>query len=236
MSLQSGSRAKFIPTAAKNNFSPIANGHQSKMQQQPDWNGEQNNRNQPFPRPFEVMRLDRENRDHEIIREPRVADEAQVFWKFFTDAAGERDEAERDHQKRHEQVDRQHGVEFNFRHAVAARLEIRPEPLRAGPEKAEPGLERGAEVRLVGSQFVEQQPEIERDDSPDKRDMLEWRRNQFQKNIPIMTHANILTTCHRRCPVFLWQLVAGNGAGRLVSDFADGICAAGRTNGHCSAG
>jgi hypothetical protein len=57
------------------------------MQQQPDWNGEQNYRNQPLPRPFEVMRLDWENRDHEIIREPRVADEAQVSRKFFADAA-----------------------------------------------------------------------------------------------------------------------------------------------------
>ena len=35
------------------------------------------------------------NRDHEIIREPRVADEAQVSRKFFADAAGQRDEAER---------------------------------------------------------------------------------------------------------------------------------------------
>ncbi len=67
------------------------------------------------------MRLNRENRNHEIIRKPGIAEKCQVFWKFFAQAAHQRDRAQRQHQKRDEQIDRLNGVQFQTRTVPAVR-------------------------------------------------------------------------------------------------------------------
>ncbi len=67
------------------------------------------------------MGLNRENRDHEIIREPRVAEKFQVFRKSFAQAACQRDGTKHQHQKRDEQINRLDGVQFHARTVPAVR-------------------------------------------------------------------------------------------------------------------
>src|ERR1700709_1712569 len=57
---------------------PAAKWHQPKMQRPPDRHSKQPDGCQPVPSPIHAdVRLDREDGDHEIIREPRVSQETQ---------------------------------------------------------------------------------------------------------------------------------------------------------------
>ena len=97
-----------------------------------------------------------------------------------------------------------------MRQSLTALHEKRPEPLRAGPEEAEPGLNRRAEIRLVRRELVQQQAEVKRHDAPDERNMLEWRPNQLGENTPIMAHAHVVAICpRRRCSFLVPRSVEG---------------------------
>lgn len=67
----------------------------------------------------------------------------------------------------------------------AVRFEVGPEPLRARPKEAEAGLDCGAEVGFSGSEFVEEQCEVERNDAPDERGVLEGSAYEFDETVPI---------------------------------------------------
>src|SRR5579862_7518277 len=101
-----------------------------------------------------MMRLDRVNGDHEVITKAGVSQEGEIFGVMFTHTAVEGDEPQSQNNEGNEQIDRQHRIEFDDGATRLMRNKIRPEPLRSRPDKTEPGLNRGSEVRLGGRQFV----------------------------------------------------------------------------------
>src|SRR5947208_630778 len=155
----------------------IPDRHQTEVQQQPDGNGEDHDGDQSFPGPFQIAGLEGEDRDHEVIAESCVAEKRTVLRKLSADSADERRRAEAEHEESDEQVDRQHGAQFDPWRSDPLRFEVRIEPLRAGPKKAEAALNRGAIVRLRGRHFVQDQSEVERYDPPDPFHVLEWLSN-----------------------------------------------------------
>src|SRR5258708_22992633 len=78
---------------------------------------------------------------------------------------------------------------------------IKIEPLRTGPEKAEPGLDGRAKVRLGGGQFVQQQREVQWNNTPNQSDMRERGANQLREGRPIMEgHPALLLNPVKRSP------------------------------------
>src|SRR6266516_6499221 len=127
---------------------PIPDRHKPEVQQQPDRNGEDHNGNQSFPGPLQMAGLQGEDGDHEVIAESRVPQKGTMLRKLSADSADERHRADANHEEGDEQIDRQQGAQFNPWRSDPLRFEVRIEPLRAGPKKAEAALNRGAIVRL----------------------------------------------------------------------------------------
>ena len=104
--------------------------------------------------------------------------------------ADQRHGAQSDHQESDQQIDRQHRVQFESRGAFGPYAEIRKQPLSAGPQETEPGLDRRSIARLRGRHFIEDQRKVQRHNAPDQRHMLERSPDQFNKRGPIVvTHA-----------------------------------------------
>src|SRR5206468_12925790 len=101
-----------------------------------------------------MMRLDRINRDHEIIAEPSIAQEGEVFWIMFPQAAEQSNDTQTQDDESDEQIDRRHRVEFDDGATRFMCRKIRPEPLQACPDETKTGLDRRPEIRLGGRQFV----------------------------------------------------------------------------------
>ena len=97
-------------------------------------------------------------------------------------------QAQCQHEKGDQQIHRQHGVQFQIPAVGGMRHEIWPKPLRASPQKTEPGLDRRPEARPGGSQFIQEQREIQRPDAPDQCGVLERHCHQLDKKCPIMAH------------------------------------------------
>src|ERR1041385_762875 len=74
-------------------------GHQGKMQHQPDRNRKSGYGHHPVPTPGEIMRLNRKNRDHEIIAEASVAEEDAIFGKFAAKTANKGKYSQSQHQE-----------------------------------------------------------------------------------------------------------------------------------------
>ena len=145
----------------------FAEGHQPKVQDEPDWKREKRDGDEPVPSPRQVMRLYGEDHNHQIIGEARVAEEGTILEILSAQAAEEGESAKDEHEEGDKEIYRQHGVEGEVRASRAVRYEVGPKPLRSGPKKAEASLNGGTKVRLGGSQFVEEEREVERDDAPD---------------------------------------------------------------------
>ncbi len=158
------------------------------MQNQPDWDGEQRDCNQSFPRPRQLIRLDgalhRKDGDHEIVRKARVADKSEVTRKPFHQTTDKGERAEHQHQTGHGEIDGRHRIEFNFCDTVE--FHVRIKPLRARPQEAETSLERSAKIGFGRSHLIEQQSEVERHDAPDQFQMLERRADQLGENSQIV--------------------------------------------------
>src|SRR5436190_136708 len=60
---------------------------QSEVHQDPDRNCKEDDCYDPVPRPIKIVGLNREDRNHEIIAEPRVAEKTAAGRKFFAKAA-----------------------------------------------------------------------------------------------------------------------------------------------------
>ena len=120
--------------------------HQAEMEDEPDWKSEDCDGEQILPHPVEIMCLDREDHDHQIIREARMTEEGAVFGIFAAQAAEESKRAESEDEEGDKEIYGQHGIEGEVRPVSAMRTEVGPEPLRTGPEKAEAGLDCGAKV------------------------------------------------------------------------------------------
>src|SRR4051812_32588648 len=159
------------------------------MEDEPHRHSEKANRDQtvPGPRqcPWRVVRLDWENGDHEIVAEPGVAQEGAVFGIFPPQSANECQGAKSNHQEGHGQIHRRHGVPFNVRAGGSLAPEIGIKPLRAGPKKAESGLNGGPKIRFCRRHLVQKQREIQRHDAPDQSDVLEGRADEFNERGPV---------------------------------------------------
>lgn len=156
------------------------------MQYQPDRHGEQRDSDEPIPCPWQLICFDgalhREDGDHEIVRETRVAEEASVFRESLQQAADESDQSEHQHDGSDREIDGRHRVEFHIGDAVE--FDVGINPLRARPEKAEPGLDRGAIAGFRRRHLADDQAEIQRHNAPDQFQMLERRADQLGKNSP----------------------------------------------------
>src|SRR4051812_30483397 len=117
------------------------------MQHQPNRHREKNDGEQTVPGPVKVMRLDRIDRNHEVIGESRVSQKGPVFKETLSQPAKQRESSERQHQKGNEQINWD-GLDLDRRRGRQARMKIDIKPLRAGPKKAEPSLQRGAKIRF----------------------------------------------------------------------------------------
>ncbi len=157
------------------------------MEQDPDRYRKQDDRAQPLPRPSQVVGLDRVNRNHKIIAEPRITQKGEVFGIMFAQPAEEGDHTQNQDDEGDKQINGEHGVEFNNRPARFMPDEIRPEPLQAGPNETEPGLDGGPKIGFGRGQFAEQESEIKRHYAPNHRDILERRDNELNERSPIMT-------------------------------------------------
>src|SRR5277367_6885992 len=104
------------------------------MQHKPHWHREKYDGGQTFPGPFQVIFLYRslhgEDGDHEIIAEPRVAEEGAILRIASPQAAEERGHAHQYHERGDGQVDRPHFAQLEAASPVAVRSEIGIYPLR----------------------------------------------------------------------------------------------------------
>src|SRR4051812_5826603 len=108
---------------------PVANRHEAVVEDNPDGQRENDDREESFPCPRQVMSLDREDGDHEVVAEARVAEERAAGWIFASHATDQRKHAKRDHQASHKQVHRKHRVVFEAWHTGALRFEVGINPL-----------------------------------------------------------------------------------------------------------
>src|SRR6266576_3015117 len=66
---------------------PIPDRHQTEVEHKPDRHCEQRDGDQSVPGPLQIAGLDREDRDHEVIAEPRVPEKGTILRKLSADAA-----------------------------------------------------------------------------------------------------------------------------------------------------
>src|SRR6266849_7728783 len=121
----------------------FANRHQSQLQHSPNRDSEDKNSEQAVPGPIEVPRLDRKNRNHEIIAEARVADEGAVARITPAHSAHQRDDADEHHEDRDHDVHGEEGVKREVPLGVRNSGEVLAGPMRATPQEAEAGLYGG---------------------------------------------------------------------------------------------
>src|SRR5438034_148259 len=67
--------------------------HQAEVQDQPDREGEESDGEQSFPGPRQIVGLDGVDGYHEIVGEPRVAEEGAILGIFASKAAEEGERA-----------------------------------------------------------------------------------------------------------------------------------------------
>jgi len=118
------------------------------MHQKPNGPSEHSNRQQPLPGPIQVSRLNREDRDHEIVAESRMAQERAVAQILFAQPGPNSGEAKQQDKQRHGKINGQERAGGDVTVGIGMFLEVLPKPVSAGPEKAEPCLQRRTERSL----------------------------------------------------------------------------------------
>ena len=147
-----------------------------------------------MPTPFAVIRLHRENCDHEISRKSRMAEERATRRIAAANSTHERDGSQRQNQNSHGDVYGHQCVQRDSR-GVCGAMKIKIAPVRSGPDETKSGLNRGAKRSFARSEFVEHPAEIKRNNSPNQFGIFKWDANQIRESRPItFKHIAVLTT------------------------------------------
>ena len=151
------------------------------MEEHPNRNSKRKNGDEALPGPGQHAGLHRENGDHEVIHETRVAQKRAVPWISPAKTAHQRSKSYDQSEDGNRDIDRQKDSQVEIFRGVWIRCHVLKRPVRTGPDEAESGLKGGAVGSFRRGQLVDDPAKIQGHDTPHHFGMAKWRDDQFQK-------------------------------------------------------